>query len=60
MPYIVWIMEDGQPRVLAVMDQIFASTGATRRNTYEEFKQIVGKTRADAAMRRYLRTQDAA
>jgi hypothetical protein len=27
---------------------------------YEEFKQIVGKTRADAAIRRYLRTQDAA
>jgi hypothetical protein len=60
MPCIVWIQENGEPRVLAVMDTVFESTGATHRNTYEEFEKIVGKTNAEAALRRYYREQDAA
>jgi YD repeat-containing protein len=58
--HIVWIQEDGEPRVLAVMDAVFASTGVTHRNTYDEFEKIVGKTNAEAALRRYFREQDAA
>jgi hypothetical protein len=60
MPYIVWIQEDGESRVLAVMDQVFESTGITHQNTYEEFEKIIGKTNAEAALRRYFREQDAA
>ena len=59
MPYILWIQEDGQPRVLAVMDTVFASTGVTHRNTYEEFEAIVGKAEAEAALGRYYREEEA-
>jgi hypothetical protein len=41
-------------------DTVFASTGVTHRNTYEEFEKVVGKTNAEAALRRYYREQDAA
>jgi hypothetical protein len=60
MPYIIWAQENGEPRVLAVMDAVFASTGVTHRNTYEEFEKIVGKENAETALRRYFREQDAA
>jgi hypothetical protein len=60
MPYIFWILEQGQPRVLAVMDQMFASNGESQRHTYKQFRKIVGKATADAALRRYFRTLDAA
>jgi hypothetical protein len=60
MPYIVWIQEDGEPRVLSVVDTVFASTVQTHQNTYEEFEKIVGKTNAEAALRRYFRELDAA
>ena len=43
MSYIIWTQEEGRPRVLAVMDTVFASTGVTHRNTYEEFEAIVGR-----------------
>ena len=46
---------NGQPRLLAVMDTVFASTGVTRRNTYEEFEAIMGKTEARGGARRYTR-----
>jgi hypothetical protein len=60
MPYMIWINENNQPRVVAVMDKVFASTGATQQHTYEQFKKIVGKAKAEAAIRRYLRKQNAA
>jgi hypothetical protein len=60
MPYIIWTQEGGQPRVLAVLDKVFASTGVTQRHTYQQFKKIVGKVKAEAAMRRYFRELDAA
>jgi hypothetical protein len=60
MAYIIWTQEDGQPRVLAVMDTVFASTSVTHRDTYEEFEAIVGKTEAEAALVRYYREQDGA
>jgi hypothetical protein len=41
------------------MDTVFASTGVTHQNTYEEFEKIVGKTNAEAALRRYFQELDA-
>ena len=60
MPYIVWIYENDQPRVLDIKYEVFDSTRETQQHTYEQFKKIVGKAKAEAAIRRYLRAQDAA
>jgi hypothetical protein len=38
------------PVSLTVMDTIFASTGETHQNTYEEFEAIAGQTEAEAAL----------
>jgi hypothetical protein len=58
MPYIIWIQE-------AVLDKVFASTArhtniSTCKHIYLQFKKIVGKAKAEAAMRRYFREMDAA
>jgi hypothetical protein len=58
--HIVWIQEDGEPRILSVVEAAFASTVEAHQNTYEEFEKIVGKTNAEAALRRYFQEQDAA
>jgi hypothetical protein len=58
MPYIVWVNENDQPRVLDIRYTVSDSTG--KAHTYEQFKKIVGKAKAEAAIRRYLRAQDAA
>jgi hypothetical protein len=61
MPYIVWVYENDQPRVLDIKYEVSDSAGATQwQHTYEQFKKIVGKAKAEAAIRRYLRAQDAA
>jgi hypothetical protein len=60
MPYIIWVNEDDQPRVLDIKYEVFDSTTATQQHTYEQFKKIVGKVKAEAAVRRYLREKEAA
>jgi hypothetical protein len=60
MPYIVWVYENDQPRVLDIKYELLDSTDPAQRHTYEQFKKIVGKAKAEAAIRRYLRAQDAA
>ena len=42
---------------LAIMGEAFASTDESQRNTYQEFKKIVGKKEAEAALNRYFREQ---
>jgi hypothetical protein len=57
-PYITWIKDDGQVRIVAITGEIIDSAGATRRHTYKEFKKIVGRTQAKAAFERYYRELD--
>jgi hypothetical protein len=60
MSCVVWTRENGYPRILAIMDEVFASTGETQHHTYQEFEAIVGETVAEAALNRYFREQDRA
>jgi hypothetical protein len=57
MLYITWVNENDRPRILDVLDKVFASTGETQQHNYEEFKKIVGRVQAEAAIQCYLRAQ---
>ena len=58
MSCVVWVKEYGHPRILAIMDELFASTGESQYHTFQEFEALVGKTEAEAALARYFREQD--
>lgn len=58
MPYILWINEKGKPRILAIIDEVFASTGETDRHTYKQFEKLHGQKEAEAALGRYYREQE--
>jgi hypothetical protein len=58
MTYILWIKEKGKPRVLALRDKFFASTGAVNYSTHEEFEKLVGRNAAKAALKRFQREQE--
>lgn len=53
MKYISWIEENGQPRILGIVDKFFASTGMVRHSTHKQFEKIVGRAKAKAALSKY-------
>ena len=57
-PYITWITDDGQARIVAITGEVIDSWGATHRHTYKEFKTIIGRAQAKAAFERYYRELD--
>jgi len=58
--YILWVNENGLPRVLALRDKFFASTGIVNYSTHKEFEKQVGRKAAKAALKRFQQEQEAA
>ena len=58
MTYILWTTENGTPRVLALRDWFFSSTGMVNHNTHKEFENLVGRKAAKAALKRFQAEQD--
>jgi hypothetical protein len=58
LPYITWIRDDCQARIVAITGEVIDSAGATHRHTYKEFKKILGRAQAKAAFERYYRELD--
>lgn len=58
MPYILWIEESGKPRILGIMDEVYASTGETNRHTYTQFEKLHGRAIAEAALGRFYREME--
>ena len=58
LPYIMWIKDNGQVRIVAITDEFTNPTGGTHRHTYKEFKKIVGRVKAKAAFERFYRELD--
>jgi hypothetical protein len=58
LPYICWVKERGQPRVLGFVDKFFASTGEVNHHTRKQFEKIVGEAVAKAALSRFYEEED--
>ena len=61
MAIIAWIArEDGSPNILAIFDEITASSGLLNHDRYTDFERKVGRAAAEAALGEYYREQEEA
>jgi len=54
MGYIIWKIEDDEPRILDIKFQLLLLPKMCKSGTYSEFAQLIGKKAAQAALKRYI------
>jgi hypothetical protein len=54
MAYIIWTFDDNEPQILDIRFEVLSVRSSGQSHTYSQFEEMVGKRKAEAALKRYV------
>jgi len=54
MAYIIWTLDDDEPEILDIRFEVPLAGSSVQSHTYSQFEEIIGKKKAEAALKRYV------
>ena len=54
MAYVIWICDDDEPEILDIRFERLLAGSSAQSHTYVQFEEIIGKKKAEAALKRYV------
>jgi len=54
MAYIIWTFDNNEPQILDIRFEVLSVSSSGQSHTYPQFEEMVGKRKAEAALKRYV------